>query len=590
MNYCKLLFSGLVLLSLAAYSQERILPHAMSEAEKELYKHYQPPAGATEEPNPPPVPVRDMAEWEELQGIMITWTAFPAILAQIVDYAQEEGRVYIVCTDSNAVKSYLANAGVPLFNLAFLRTSFNSIWIRDYGPWTAYSETSDSLFVIDWIYNRPRPLDDVIPVTFANFINVPVYEATVFPNNLIHAGGNLMVDGHGTAFSSKLILNENPTKTEAQINAIMQSYLGINRYIKMETLPYDVIHHIDMHMKLLDEETLLVGQYPPGVSDGPQIEANLQYVLNNFESCYGRPYKVVRIPMPPDQNGQYPNAGGDYRTYTNSMIVNKTVIIPTYEYQYDTTAFRIYREAMPGYNIVGINSNSIIPLLGTIHCIVKEVGAFDPLFISHASLETMSSAAPFYPVAAKMKTASGIAQAEVFWTTDTTQGFTALSMTATGNDSFAANIPAQPVGSTVFYYLSAQSNSGKTIAKPMTAPAGNYRFRVESTTAVGEGETGSVRQFVLHQNYPNPFNPETAISYQLSAISNIELAVYNLLGQKIKTLVSETQQSGAHRVIWDGRDESGERVSSGVYLYRLRAVPKVQEGGFVQTLKMVLLK
>ena len=110
-------------------------------------------------------------------------------------------------------------------------------------------------------------------------------------------------------FSSNLILNENSGKTEAQIDTIMRKYMGIKRYIKMTTLPYDQIHHIDMHIKLLDEETLLVGQYPAGVADGPQIETNLQYILNNFQTCYGRPYKVIRIPMPPNANGQYPDNG-----------------------------------------------------------------------------------------------------------------------------------------------------------------------------------------------------------------------------------------------------------------------------------------
>ncbi|MFN8165148.1 MAG: agmatine deiminase family protein [Bacteroidia bacterium] len=106
----------------------------------------------------------------------------------------------------------------------------------------------------------------------------------------------------------------------------------------METLPYDDIHHIDMHIKLLDEETLLVGEYPQGIADGPQIEANLQYVLSNFNSVFGTPYKVIRIPMPPDASNSYPNVGGDYRTYTNSVFVNNTIILPTYSQQYDTTA------------------------------------------------------------------------------------------------------------------------------------------------------------------------------------------------------------------------------------------------------------
>ena len=123
-----------------------------------------------------------------------------------------------------------------------------------------------------------------------------------------------MVDGLGTAFSSKLILDENPSLSNSQIDQIMHSFMGIDRYIKMETLPYDGIHHIDMHLKLLDEETLLVGQYPSGVSDGPQIEANINYILNNYQTPFGNPYKIVRIPMPPDASNDYPNAGGYYKS------------------------------------------------------------------------------------------------------------------------------------------------------------------------------------------------------------------------------------------------------------------------------------
>ena len=142
-----------------------------------------------------------------------------------------------------------------------------------------------------------------------------------------------------------------------------------------------------------------------------RLKQTLQYVLNNFQTCFGRPFKVVRIPMPPE-NGQYPPSG-DYRTYTNSMIINKTVIIPTYEYQYDTTAFRIYREAMPGYNIVGINSNAIIPSLGTIHCIVKEVGVSEPLWISHAKMDSVVNDEDSIAVSAVIKTKSGVAEASV---------------------------------------------------------------------------------------------------------------------------------------------------------------------------------
>jgi hypothetical protein len=86
-------------------------------------------------------------------------------------------------------------------------------------------------------------------------------------------------------------------------------------------------------------------------------------------------------------------------------------------------------------------------------------------------------------------------------------------------------------------------------------------------------------QFRLFQNYPNPFNPVTNITYQLPKTSKVELYVYNLLGQKVATLISKKQQAGHYQAEWDA---SG--FASGLYFYRLEA------GNFVQTRKMLLLK
>lgn len=93
-------------------------------------------------------------------------------------------------------------------------------------------------------------------------------------------------------------------------------------------------------------------------------------------------------------------------------------------------------------------------------------------------------------------------------------------------------------------------------------------------------EPAVVNNFQLFQNYPNPFNPITAISYQLPAFSKVELSIYNLLGEKIATLVSAKQPAGNYEVQWDA---SG--MASGVYLYKLTT-----NQGFMQTRKLVLLK
>lgn len=90
--------------------------------------------------------------------------------------------------------------------------------------------------------------------------------------------------------------------------------------------------------------------------------------------------------------------------------------------------------------------------------------------------------------------------------------------------------------------------------------------------------------FTLGQNYPNPFNPSTTISYTLSTGANVKLGVFSLLGKEIQMLVHSYQSTGAYEVSWDGTDENGNDMVSGVYLYRLNV------DGRIQTRRMVLLK
>ena len=92
------------------------------------------------------------------------------------------------------------------------------------------------------------------------------------------------------------------------------------------------------------------------------------------------------------------------------------------------------------------------------------------------------------------------------------------------------------------------------------------------------------RGFALLQNYPNPFNPETEISYSLPEHSQVRLAIYNLMGQKVRILVDEYQAAGHKTVHWDGTDEDGNKVASGIYFYRIKA------GKYAETKKMILMK
>ncbi|MBK9276129.1 MAG: agmatine deiminase family protein [Flavobacteriales bacterium] len=481
------------------------LPHALDPSEVPLIRAYrdsraQDARGTT---TPPPFAPRTMAEWEEVQTLCVAWVSFPSILKQIVRHARAECQVLILCgnpgttnSQTNITSYLLANnaGGAPLAdltNISFLNTPYNSIWMRDYGPECIYQNEVDSLFLLDWIYNRPRPADDATPDAIGAFKNIAVYSTTTAPNDLVHTGGNFMSDGFGTGFSSNLVVDENgpsgvynqTDKTPAQVDALMTTWMGIQpgRYVRMTQLPFDGINHIDMHMKLLDERTLLIGQFPNGVSDGPQIEANIQFIQQNYSSVFGTPYRIIRVPMPPSTGGSYP-PNSSYRTYTNSIFINRTILVPTYREQYDTTALRIYREALPGYTVVPIDcddaSGNIIAQSGALHCITKAIGVAKPLLIRHEPLADRTDDGNGYPVEAYIRHQSGIANAEVYWTTDTTQGYTALAMGPAGGNTWSATIPEQTGGGTVYYHLRAVANSGKVQVRPITAPQGWWRFTI----------------------------------------------------------------------------------------------------------------
>lgn len=103
-------------------------------------------------------------------------------------------------------------------------------------------------------------------------------------------------------------------------------------------------------------------------------------------------------------------------------------------------------------------------------------------------------------------------------------------------------------------------------------------------SAIEENLCSTAGKFVLHQNHPNPFSPYTTIGYWLPVISHVQLKVYNLSGTEARTLVDKTNSAGRQEVIWDGKNDRGQDVSSGVYYYKL------QIGADMKTRKMILTR
>jgi hypothetical protein len=123
--------------------------------------------------------------------------------------------------------------------------------------------------------------------------------------------------------------------------------------------------------------------------------------------------------------------------------------------------------------------------------------------------------------------------------------------------------------------------TGATDGKPI----GDLNWFGLATRVESPKQTGSLPEnFALRQNYPNPFNPTTSITYEISKPVEVKLSIYNVHGQKVRTLVNGRKAAGSYTIQWDGRDQSGQAIVSGIYFYKLEA------GAFVQTRKMLFVK
>jgi len=221
---------------------------------------------------------------------------------------------------------------------------------------------------------------------------------------------------------------------------------------------------------------------------------------------------------------------------------------------------------------------------------MKEVGVFNPVWISHAKMDSVIYDEDSIAVSAVIKTKSGVAEASVYWTTDTTLGFNSSSMEFVSGDSLVGYIHTQIDSTVIYYYISATSNSGKTVTKPIVAPDGFYKFMVENSVT-DVVDNSQPQEFYLFQNYPNPFNPSTKIKYTIPVVEThrdaslrVTLRVYDILGNKVATLVNEEKPAGNYEVEFSGHSDEGQNLSSGIYFYKLQA------GSFVETKKMLLLK
>jgi agmatine/peptidylarginine deiminase len=404
--------------------------------------------------------LRNPAEWERSEGVIIRWPL--GISIAIVAEMSEDVMVTTVVANTTertqAINSYTAG-GVNMSNTQFIIAPTNSIWTRDYGPWFIYVD--NEIGIVDHIYNRPRPYDDVIPQVIGTQWSIDVYGM-----DLITTGGNHMSDGLGMSMSTRLVYDENPNKTHAQVDSIMLAYLG-NDYTVLEYIESGGIHHIDCWAKFLSPSTILIKDVSPGNPSYNLLNQRAQW-LSQQTSAWGVPYNIVRVFCPTGT------------AYTNSLILNDKVLVPIFGSYYDSTALQIYRDAMPGYEVLGFTGSWYDD--DAIHCRAMGVPDMQMLFVDHDPLQDMNYTPDDYLVSVKIVDNSGQGlipdSLKVYYKIDDGLWNSTLLNSTPTPDSFTGYIPSQPSGSIVSYYIKAADSSGRVETHPFIGAPGTHAFEI----------------------------------------------------------------------------------------------------------------
>ncbi len=446
---------------------------------------------------PPPGPVRKCAQWEPIEGVLIRYNRGFGIPYDLIREYAEDLTVYILCRSrqQNTCYNNLSNNNVNMDNIVLIDLRTDSIWTRDYGPQIIFC--NGMWCFADHIYNRPRPYDDQIPVDLGE-----LWGCNVYGSDLVHSGGNFMPDGHGTGFSTDMIWEDNSGLSHGEIAQMMEDYVGITNYVVLPSIDPGGIHHIDCWAKLVNEETIIVKEIPPGHPHYDQLEANVAY-LETLTNCYGRPYNIVRI-----------NCGGiggdNVAAYTNSLILNNKVFVPTYGISTDAAALATYAAAMPGYEVLGFGGEWLSD--DAIHC--RGIGIFDRqmLMVDTNPLQDREINDSDYEVTAFVddRSETGLIAGSplVYWRVEGSADFNYVVMPPTADpDIYVAAIPQQDDEVNIEYYISAEDNSGRRAARPITAPTARYSFYTGSAAPVA----------TLLQNYSAEFNePHIVVRWTLA--------------------------------------------------------------------------
>ena len=308
-----------------------------------------------------PKDFRVPAEYESVSAVIIGWKGYTDMLASIAKAVTGRGQAEIW-----AVSGPDKISGVSADKYIKINASIDTVWMRDYGPF-GVSNKQSKLGIVDSIYRhyQYRRSDDALPANLGKIQNIDVFGIPI-----ILDGGNLMVDSKANLFMTKRTYIWNSNISKEQVDASLKSYFKVKNiyafdYAGYPDYPEDGTGHIDMFLKLLNDNTVLVS-----VADNEPYKSTAEKAIAFFKNRAapnGAPYKIIKV------KGW--ERSGTWYTYTNSLIVNNTVLMPSYSRYSEENAQSeaAYKAGMPGVSVVQINSDSSIRLGGSIHCVTQSV-------------------------------------------------------------------------------------------------------------------------------------------------------------------------------------------------------------------------
>lgn len=436
------------------------LPQWMT-AEEELRRH-EIGAGTKQTLSPQP-PVRSISEFERMQGAMVRYNNGLGVPTSLIVAISQHTMVYTIAanqTQQTAAYNLYQSAGVNMNNCEFIIAGTNSMWTRDYGPfWIINGD--NQICVLDFPYNRPRPLDNAIPGHVANQLGIPLYAMSV-----VHTGGNYMSTGSGSAASTDLVYEENGNNS-AWVNQQMLNYAGIETYhVTIDPLG-EYIKHIDCWAKFLDVDKILIAEVPPSNPQYSAYEQVTMYYANQL-SPYGTPYQIFRVYSP---NGQ---------PYTNSLILNHRVYVPTMNSTHDAAALAVYQQALPGYEVMGFYSSSW-QSTDALHCRVKEIADIGMLSVRHVPLQGLYDYQSEFEIEAEIIAHSGqtMHADSLFIIYKSNAGeFDTVPLFHAQDHTYTGMLTVTPGDTLITYYLSAADASGRKETWPLIGAAGARSFQV----------------------------------------------------------------------------------------------------------------